>query len=236
MMYMLLWIRLKDTANDKFKVQGGKMIRFTVLPTSVFNNVSACVSWLPHLTSTHGRLQPAEVTWYFLEDVAFAAVSPFWLVHHPSEEEHPPIQGEQGAARAHGAVGIGPGSGAAHFIGHQVRVCVHTLRQLAVLKLVNGERALESRNLFFPASDNSWELSWHQHALSKVSFWQTGRDYISLEADAVAKLDQSKVIFRTPCHITGMVTNCFYIQRLLSLFIVGAALAWGGADKKRQKS
>lgn len=66
------------------------------------------------------------------------------------------MQSEQRAAGAHGAVGVGPGSGAAHFIGNQVGVSLQTLRQAIVHQLVEGEWALKRRYLlgFFPTGDH----------------------------------------------------------------------------------
>lgn len=157
------------------------------------------ISTFSLLTGPHEWLQPAKVARHLLEDVAFGAISLWGLAHYPGEEEYIPVQGEQGAARAHGAVGIGPRSSAAHFIGYHVGVRLQTLREAPVRQGIKVEWALESRNLFgfFPASDHGRELSCHQDTLSKISFWQTSSNHISLKDNLVTELDHSQVIFRT---------------------------------------
>ena len=190
--------------------------------------------WLADLTGAHERLQPAKEARHFLEDVAFGALGPRRLAHHPGEKEHIPIQGEQGAAGAHGAVGIGPRGGAAHFVAHQVAVILQTLSQLVVRQVVKGERALESRYLLgiLPAGDHGGELAFHQDAVSEVPFGQTGSDYIFLKDDAVAELDDSQVVFRTTLHVARVDVNYFHVQCLLSVLKVGVAFAWGIREGK----
>lgn len=144
-----------------------------------------------------------------MEDVSFTAFGPLWLDHHPGEEEHVPVQCKQGAAGAHAAVRVGPWKRAAHFVGHQCGVCFHTLRQLFVLQVVKSERALENRPLLcgFPAGDNSWELSRHQDALSKVPLRQTGGNDVLLKEYTVAELDHRQVVIRTAFHVTRVDMN-----------------------------
>ena len=93
--------------------------------------------------------------------------------------------------------------------------------------MVKGERARESGYLFgfIPASDHGGELSCHQDALGKVSFWQAGSDHMFFKNDLVAELNHSQVIFRTTLHVAWVDMNYFYIQRLLSVLVADVALA-----------
>lgn len=103
------------------------------------------------------------------------------------------MQGEQGAAGAHAAVGVGSWKGATHFIGQQVRVSRQTLGQFVVHQLVKGECASES-GVFFalpPPGDHGRQVSGHQDALREVSLWQTGGKDVFLKDDAIAELKHS---------------------------------------------
>lgn len=171
---------------------------------------------------------------HLLEDVSFAAVDPCWLTHHTSEEEHVPVQGEQGAAGAHGAAGVLTRCSAAHLVGHQVSVSFQTHGKLVVHQGVKSERALESRPLlwFLPASDHRCVVTCHQNALSKVSFWQTGSNHVSFKDDAVAELNHSQVVFRATFHIARVDMNHFNIQRLL-VSITAAVFTCAGDKEGR---
>lgn len=181
----------------------------------------------PRLAGVHEWLKPAEEARHLLENVAFAAVGPCWLANHPGEEECLFVQGEQGAAGAHVAVGIGLSNGAAHFIGNEIRVCLQTLRQAVVGQVVKGEWALELHALHgvFPACDHSRQLSSHQDALCKVPFRHTGSSHSFLKDHAVTELNHSQVILRATFHVTRVDMNDFYIQCLLSIFVGGLTLA-----------
>lgn len=192
--------------------------------------------WLPRLAWIHECLQPAKVAWHFLEDVAISAVCPLRLADHPSQEDHIPVHGQHGAAGGHGAVGIGPGNGAAHFIGDQVGVHLQALLQLVVWQMIKGERTLESRSLcgILPASDDGRQWQLQENVLCEISFRQTGSDHIFLKNDVVTEFNHSQVIVRATLCKAWVDMHCFYIQCLLSSFGVDAALACGGAQQDLQ--
>lgn len=106
------------------------------------------------------------------------------------------------------AVGVGAGSGAAHFVGDQVGVIPHAVRQRFVRQVVQGGRALEGGGLagFLPAGDDRRG----RHILElirKVSLGQAGGENLWPKADEGVQLEHSQVVVGSTVGVTLVVMD-----------------------------